>query len=152
MFWFMHNTFYASLISYHCKVVGSRNWPLISRYRAAVRTQSPKVEMIEALFKPLANGQDDGIMRCFTRNDFLICSPVLWFMYANSSSTECWSNGSTIMLQGTAFGFLSNQWWTQTNSDYCFQVRLLCGSEHFGASVWSCIMCLHLLVWFVKQM
>ncbi|KAK4397822.1 protein argonaute 16 [Sesamum angolense] len=44
-------------------VVGSRSWPLISRYRAAVRTQSPKVEMIESLFKPLANGEDDGIMR-----------------------------------------------------------------------------------------
>ncbi|KAL2493541.1 Protein argonaute 6 [Forsythia ovata] len=44
-------------------VVGSRSWPLISRYRAAVRTQSSKVEMIESLFKPLANGEDDGIMR-----------------------------------------------------------------------------------------
>ncbi|KAK9284381.1 hypothetical protein L1049_023552 [Liquidambar formosana] len=44
-------------------VVGSRYWPLISRYRAAVRTQSPKVEMIDSLYKPLANGEDDGIMR-----------------------------------------------------------------------------------------
>ncbi|CAK9184081.1 unnamed protein product [Ilex paraguariensis] len=44
-------------------VVGSRSWPLISRYRAAVRTQSSKVEMIESLFKPAANGKDDGIMR-----------------------------------------------------------------------------------------
>ncbi|KAL3652627.1 Protein argonaute 16 [Castilleja foliolosa] len=44
-------------------VVGSRSWPLISRYRAAVRTQSSKVEMIESLCKPLANGDDDGIMR-----------------------------------------------------------------------------------------
>ncbi|CAL5394005.1 unnamed protein product [Camellia sinensis] len=44
-------------------VVGSRSWPLISRYRAAVRTQSSKVEMVESLFKPLANGKDDGIMR-----------------------------------------------------------------------------------------
>ncbi|XP_019159475.1 PREDICTED: protein argonaute 16 [Ipomoea nil] len=44
-------------------VVGSQYWPLISKYRAAVRTQSPKVEMIESLFKPLANGEDDGIMR-----------------------------------------------------------------------------------------
>ncbi|KAF9595656.1 hypothetical protein IFM89_001557 [Coptis chinensis] len=31
-------------------VVGSRSWPLISRYRASVRTQSPKVEMIEGPF------------------------------------------------------------------------------------------------------
>ncbi|KAJ6319503.1 hypothetical protein OIU78_015011 [Salix suchowensis] len=44
-------------------VVGSRCWPLISRYRASVRTQSPKVEMIDALYKPLANGNDDGIIR-----------------------------------------------------------------------------------------
>ncbi|XP_041996009.1 protein argonaute 16-like [Salvia splendens] len=45
-------------------VVGSRSWPLISKYRAAVRTQSAKMEMIESLFKPLANGlDDDGIMR-----------------------------------------------------------------------------------------
>ncbi|XP_007049194.2 PREDICTED: protein argonaute 16 [Theobroma cacao] len=44
-------------------VVGSRCWPLISRYRASVRTQSPKLEMIDALYKPLANGNDDGIIR-----------------------------------------------------------------------------------------
>jgi hypothetical protein len=28
-----------------------------------VRSQSPKVEMIDALFKPLDNGNDDGIIR-----------------------------------------------------------------------------------------
>ncbi|XP_045814112.1 protein argonaute 16 isoform X1 [Trifolium pratense] len=44
-------------------VVGSRCWPLISRYRASVRSQSPKVEMIDALFKPLGDGIDDGIIR-----------------------------------------------------------------------------------------
>lgn len=44
-------------------VVGSRSWPLISRYRAAVRTQSSKVEMIESLFKPVGDGIDDGMMR-----------------------------------------------------------------------------------------
>ncbi|KAI3440909.1 uncharacterized protein J3R85_002940 [Psidium guajava] len=44
-------------------VVGSLSWPLISRYRASVRTQSPKVEMIDSLFKPLADGVDDGIIR-----------------------------------------------------------------------------------------
>ncbi|KAL0001598.1 hypothetical protein SO802_015379 [Lithocarpus litseifolius] len=44
-------------------VVGSRSWPLISRYRASVRTQSPKVEMIDALYKPLEDGSDDGIIR-----------------------------------------------------------------------------------------
>ncbi|XP_059664101.1 protein argonaute 16-like [Cornus florida] len=44
-------------------VVGSLSWPHVSRYRAVVRTQPSKVEMIESLFKPLANGEDDGIMR-----------------------------------------------------------------------------------------
>lgn len=44
-------------------VVGSRSWPLISRYRAAARTQSSKVEMIESLFKPLGDEIDDGMMR-----------------------------------------------------------------------------------------
>lgn len=45
------------------QVVGSRCWPLISQYRASIRTQSPRVEIIDALYKPLANGEDDGIMR-----------------------------------------------------------------------------------------
>ncbi|ONK70265.1 uncharacterized protein A4U43_C05F31950 [Asparagus officinalis] len=43
-------------------VVGSRQWPLISRYRASVRSQSPKLEMIDCLYKPHSNG-DDGIIR-----------------------------------------------------------------------------------------
>ncbi|KAM6576742.1 hypothetical protein CsatB_028579 [Cannabis sativa] len=43
-------------------VVSSRNWPSISRYRASVRTQSPKVEMIDSLFKP-AGKDDEGIIR-----------------------------------------------------------------------------------------
>lgn len=43
-------------------VVSSRHWPLISRYRASVRTQSPKVEMIDTLFKKVENN-DEGIIR-----------------------------------------------------------------------------------------
>ncbi|XP_020274159.1 protein argonaute 4B-like [Asparagus officinalis] len=43
-------------------VVSSRQWPSISRYRASVRTQSPKVEMIDSLFKP-SGSDDDGIIR-----------------------------------------------------------------------------------------
>lgn len=43
--------------------VGSRNWPLISRYSASVRTQSAKQEMIDSLYKPLSDGNDDGMMR-----------------------------------------------------------------------------------------
>ncbi|KAF7153629.1 hypothetical protein RHSIM_Rhsim01G0196200 [Rhododendron simsii] len=44
-------------------VVSSRHWPLISRYRASVRTQSPKVEMIDSLYKRVSDKEDDGIMR-----------------------------------------------------------------------------------------
>uniref|UniRef100_A0A5B7CCF5 Argonaute 4 n=1 Tax=Davidia involucrata TaxID=16924 RepID=A0A5B7CCF5_DAVIN len=44
-------------------VVSSRHWPLISRYRASVRSQSPKVEMIDSLFKPGPDNQDTGIIR-----------------------------------------------------------------------------------------
>ncbi|GJZ11960.1 argonaute 4-like protein [Tanacetum coccineum] len=36
-------------------VVSSRHYPLISRYRAPVRTQSPKVEMIDSLFKKVSD-------------------------------------------------------------------------------------------------
>ncbi|XP_009769203.1 protein argonaute 16 [Nicotiana sylvestris] len=43
-------------------VVGSLYWPLISKYRAVVRSQSPKLEIIESLYKPLPNGDDEGIM------------------------------------------------------------------------------------------
>ncbi|KAL6976557.1 Protein argonaute-4, variant 2 [Sarracenia purpurea var. burkii] len=44
-------------------VVSSRQWPLISRYRASVRTQSPKVEMIDSLYKRVSDNEDEGIMR-----------------------------------------------------------------------------------------
>lgn len=44
-------------------VVSSRHWPLISRYRASVRSQSPKVEMIDGLFKPGSDNNDSGIVR-----------------------------------------------------------------------------------------
>ncbi|OAY58827.1 protein argonaute 4 [Manihot esculenta] len=44
-------------------VVSSRQWPLISRYRASVRTQSPKVEMIDSLFKRVSETDDEGMIR-----------------------------------------------------------------------------------------
>ncbi|XP_037412673.1 protein argonaute 4A isoform X1 [Triticum dicoccoides] len=43
-------------------VVGSREWPLVSKYRASVRSQSPKLEMIDSLFKPQGT-DDDGLVR-----------------------------------------------------------------------------------------
>lgn len=45
------------------QVVSSRQWPLISRYRAAVSTQSPKLEMIDSLFKRVSDTRDEGIFR-----------------------------------------------------------------------------------------
>lgn len=44
-------------------VVTSRQWPLISKYRACVRTQSAKVEMINNLFKKVSDTEDEGIIR-----------------------------------------------------------------------------------------
>ncbi|KAG2587973.1 hypothetical protein PVAP13_5NG186481 [Panicum virgatum] len=43
-------------------VVGSLGWPLISRYRASVCTQPPRLEMIDSLFKP-EGGKDNGLIR-----------------------------------------------------------------------------------------
>ncbi|XP_051214565.1 protein argonaute 4B [Lolium perenne] len=43
-------------------VVSSREWPLVSRYRATVHTQSPKLEMMSSLFKPDGTA-DNGLIR-----------------------------------------------------------------------------------------
>jgi eukaryotic translation initiation factor 2C len=43
-------------------VVSSREWPLVSKYRASVRSQSPKLEMIDSLFKPQGK-EDDGLIK-----------------------------------------------------------------------------------------
>ncbi|PWA49041.1 PAZ domain-containing protein [Artemisia annua] len=44
-------------------VVSSRKWPLISQYRASVRAQSARVEMIDCLFKPISPDKDEGMIR-----------------------------------------------------------------------------------------
>ncbi|GKB83744.1 argonaute 4A-like protein [Tanacetum coccineum] len=44
-------------------VVSSRKWPLISQYRASVRAQSARVEMIDGLFKPVSPDKDEGMIR-----------------------------------------------------------------------------------------
>ncbi|KAF3454946.1 hypothetical protein FNV43_RR05394 [Rhamnella rubrinervis] len=38
-------------------------WPPIFKYRYLARTQSPKVEMIDSLYKKVSDTKDDGIMR-----------------------------------------------------------------------------------------
>ncbi|KAK4746876.1 hypothetical protein SAY87_025913 [Trapa incisa] len=44
-------------------VVGSTHWPCLSRYRASVRNQSPRTEMIASLFMPSPENKDNGIIR-----------------------------------------------------------------------------------------
>ncbi|KAJ8553965.1 hypothetical protein K7X08_024643 [Anisodus acutangulus] len=44
-------------------VVGSRQWPMISCYRASVCTQPPKTETIHSLFRPVSDREDTGIIR-----------------------------------------------------------------------------------------
>jgi eukaryotic translation initiation factor 2C len=41
-------------------VVSSRQWPLKYKYSAFVRTQSPRVEKIESLFKRVSETGDEG--------------------------------------------------------------------------------------------
>lgn len=41
-------------------MVSSRQWPLIFKYRASVWTQSPKVEMIDSLFKSVSETKDES--------------------------------------------------------------------------------------------
>ncbi|CAL4902476.1 unnamed protein product [Urochloa decumbens] len=43
-------------------VVSSRHWPHISKYRASVHTQSPRLEMMSSLFKPRGT-EDDGLIK-----------------------------------------------------------------------------------------
>ncbi|XP_044960837.1 protein argonaute 4B-like [Hordeum vulgare subsp. vulgare] len=43
-------------------VVSSLKWPIMSKYRASVCTQSPKLEMIDALFKPIGD-DDHGLIK-----------------------------------------------------------------------------------------
>ncbi|XP_022735741.1 protein argonaute 4A-like [Durio zibethinus] len=53
-------------------VVNSRQWPSIYRYRASVRTQSPRVEMIDSLFKRVSDRVDGGVMRFWLFCYFLL--------------------------------------------------------------------------------
>ncbi|CAN6358861.1 unnamed protein product [Urochloa humidicola] len=43
-------------------VVSSLHWPHISKYRASVHTQSPRLEMMSSLFKPRGT-EDDGLIK-----------------------------------------------------------------------------------------
>ncbi|KAK8487735.1 hypothetical protein V6N12_030614 [Hibiscus sabdariffa] len=70
-------------------VVSSREWPLISRYRAAVRTQSPKLEMIDSLFKP--SGMVDEVAPiCYAH---LAASQLGQFMKFEDASETSSSHG-----------------------------------------------------------
>ncbi|KAE8691554.1 hypothetical protein F3Y22_tig00110889pilonHSYRG00045 [Hibiscus syriacus] len=43
-------------------VISSSQYHLISRYKASVRTQSPKLEMIDSLFKQVSDKEDEGMI------------------------------------------------------------------------------------------
>lgn len=43
-------------------VVSSLKWPIMSKYRASVCTQSPRLEMIDTLFKPVGD-DDHGLIK-----------------------------------------------------------------------------------------
>ncbi|KAH0703191.1 hypothetical protein KY285_017469 [Solanum tuberosum] len=44
-------------------VVGSRQWPMISYYRASTCIQPPKTETIHSLFRPVSDREDSGMIR-----------------------------------------------------------------------------------------
>ncbi|RYR63852.1 hypothetical protein Ahy_A04g021608 isoform B [Arachis hypogaea] len=66
-------------------VVSSRQWPLISKYRACVRTQSAKVEMIDNLFKKVSDKDDDGIISLI---GFINCRELLLDFYVTSAKRK----------------------------------------------------------------
>lgn len=80
------------------QVVSSRCWPQISRYKAVVRTQSSKVEIVQSLFKPVSDTKDDGIIRfvfsneCdyFYKLEFIRCCIILSYFY-NSKRVNVFS-------------------------------------------------------------
>lgn len=72
-------------------MVSSRQWPSVSRYRACVRTQSRKVEMIDSLFKRASDTEDEGIIRwglwpIWMKNQtFSVDSRILKILFINTS-------------------------------------------------------------------
>ncbi|KAK6928958.1 Argonaute, linker 1 domain [Dillenia turbinata] len=96
-------------------VVSSRQWPLISRYRACVRTQSPKVEMIDNLFKPISNEADTGIIRELLQ-DFYSSSggrkPQHIIIFRDGVSESQFSQVLNVELDNIieACKFLDDQW------------------------------------------
>jgi eukaryotic translation initiation factor 2C len=41
-------------------MVNSRQWPLKYKFRASIRTQSPRVEMLDSLFRRVSEIGDEG--------------------------------------------------------------------------------------------
>ncbi|MFS7889273.1 putative post-transcriptional gene silencing PAZ-Argonaute family [Helianthus anomalus] len=85
-------------------VVSSRKWPLISWYRASVRSQSARVEMIDALFKPVSAVEDDGMIRELLM-DFYQSTPklkpdhIIIFRYDNGVSESQFEQVLNIELE-----------------------------------------------------
>ncbi|KAH9675035.1 protein argonaute 4A [Citrus sinensis] len=133
-------------------VVSSRNWPILSRYRASVRSQSTKLEMIDSLFKPLPNKDDAGIVRLpetaktFSYHHNSLPETVKTFNYYHNSSLNLMS----IFAQGTTrpthyhvlldqIGFSVDDLSTGVGS-----FPLLCISEKHDCSIFAPVRYAHL--------
>lgn len=66
-------------------MVSYRLGALISCYQAAVWTQSPKVDMIASLFKPVSGNYDEEIIYLVPTDELQLCL-VLGIMYLVSRS------------------------------------------------------------------
>ncbi|PWA48669.1 Argonaute/Dicer protein, PAZ [Artemisia annua] len=85
--------FFSSLLNSYCnglQVVSSRHNPLISRYRASLRTQSLKVEMIDSLFKKVSDTKDDGIISGDANPNIPRLKEIIYFLLSlNQTPLYC---------------------------------------------------------------
>lgn len=134
-------------------MVSSRQWPLISRYRASVRTQSPKVEMIDSLFKRVSETDDEGMIRwngtynlfsdyrmpcsrdcqsCnFDLELFVECLFDVFFFFQPFPGSFCWTSilvqGKENLIRSSYSGivfFYIWQWMSQLNALFSFLVDI----------------------------
>ncbi|KAF3455920.1 hypothetical protein FNV43_RR00563 [Rhamnella rubrinervis] len=82
-----------SVSIFHSLIAFGWQWPLIFKYRVSVRTQSPKVEMIDSLYKKVSDTKDDGIMRellleFYTSSGKRKPDQIVIFSYVSSLGSE----------------------------------------------------------------
>uniref|UniRef100_A0ACD5VW93 Uncharacterized protein n=1 Tax=Avena sativa TaxID=4498 RepID=A0ACD5VW93_AVESA len=120
-------------------VVSSLGWPFISKYRASVRTQAPKLEIIDSLFKQ--DGDDDQGLIKDSLIDFLNNSKgrrpeqIIIFRDGVSESqfNEVLNDELTMIMEVNIrdMQILLSQFWLVT-SFYWMQACEFFGSKHFG--------------------